>query len=137
MEVGFTGTQRGMTNSQKEELVKFLQDNKVTKLHHGDCVGADKEAHDIAVSLGIETEVHPPDKDDKRAFCKGDIIHEPKPYLERNHDIVDDSELLVACPFQSKEIVRSGTWATVRYARKSGSPIIFSPNPTDEELGLD
>jgi hypothetical protein len=43
----------------------------------------------------------------------------------RNHDIVDETELLIACPGELAEAVRSGTWATVRYARKLGRPIVI------------
>lgn len=41
-----------------------------------------------------------------------------KPPLVRNHDIVDSTELLIACPKEQVEVLRSGTWATIRYARK-------------------
>ena len=46
MIVGFTGTQSGMTDKQKKEL-KTLLLAVATELHHGDCIGADREAHDI------------------------------------------------------------------------------------------
>jgi hypothetical protein len=71
---------------------------------------------------GIRIVIHPPTDPKKRAFCKGAAeIREPKPYLDRNHDIVDEgSGLLIAAPFQEEEILRSGTWATVRYAWKIG-----------------
>jgi hypothetical protein len=62
--------------------------------------------------------VHPPTDDRKRAFCTGNGADwEPKPYLERNHDIVDETTILIACP-NGEERMRSGTWATVRYARQ-------------------
>jgi len=48
-----------------------------------------------------------------------------KPYLARNQDIVDETEVLIAVPAQKKEIVRSGTWATIRRARKAGRLIYF------------
>jgi hypothetical protein len=40
-------------------------------------------------------------------------------------DIVVESELLIATPKEVKEQLRSGTWATVRRARKVGIPIIL------------
>lgn len=36
---------------------------------------------------------------------------------ERNRAIVDAADLLVACPREAAEDVRSGTWSTIRYAR--------------------
>jgi hypothetical protein len=44
--------------------------------------------------------------------------HELKPYLARNKDIVRATEMLVAAPAQDIEQLRSGTWSTVRFARK-------------------
>ena len=46
----------------------------------------------------------------------------PKPYLDRNRDIVDACEVLLATP-DGPERLRSGTWSTVRYARKIGKPV--------------
>jgi hypothetical protein len=38
--------------------------------------------------------------------------------MERNRKIVDVVEVLLAVPFEDAEVLRSGTWATVRYARR-------------------
>jgi predicted Rossmann fold nucleotide-binding protein DprA/Smf involved in DNA uptake len=46
------------------------------------------------------------------------VMHPPRSFLERNHDIVDASEVLVAIPKETEEVLRSGTWATIRYAHK-------------------
>lgn len=117
MKTGFTGTQRGMTTAQWQVVGTFLR-NSHGKLHHGDCVGADAEAHDIALKLGLEIVIHPPLYDTKRAFCSGyHEIRMPKPYLSRNKDIVLETEQLIAAPGEEEEQVRSGTWSTVRYAR--------------------
>jgi len=45
--------------------------------------------------------------------------------LERNSDIVADSDLLLATPRFYEEELRSGTWATVRRARKANKPLII------------
>ena len=75
-----------------------------------------------------------------RAFCKGDETRKQKDYLDRNHDIVDETELLIACPKEPEEITRSGTWATIRYARKKKKKLrIILPNGRmigDELSGL-
>jgi hypothetical protein len=42
--------------------------------------------------------------------------------IERNTEIVDDSDHLFAAPKEQFEQLRSGTWATVRRARKKGIP---------------
>jgi len=125
MKVGFTGTQYGMTDHQKRAVRELLGRLKPSEFHHGDCVGADEEAHEIVRSLPFEVKIvsHPPSNPKKRAFCKADEEREPKPYLERNRDIVDDTSVLVACPSSVKEVLRSGTWTTWRYARKSSREI--------------
>ena len=122
MKVGFTGTKKGMTEKQKNKFARLILDLWPSEFHHGDCVGADAEAHQIVERLSfgnvIEIQIHPPENSDKRAFCKASIIRKPKDYLSRNHDIVNSTDVLIVCPKSNKEQIRSGTWATVRYARK-------------------
>jgi hypothetical protein len=115
-----------MTEEQEAELRRYLafkvSRNERVILHHGDCVGADAAAHQIARDLGITVVVHPPVSNKKRAFCEGDQELPPKEYLVRNRDIVDASQVLVATPGGFQEKRRSGTWATVRYATCGLSP---------------
>lgn len=130
MKAGFTGTQDGMTKKQRFALEDLLDELEVTELHHGDCVGADEEVNTIALAVGIRIVLHPPTDPKKRAFCVGAAeVREEKDYLDRNHDIVDGGEVLLASPKSDVEKLRSGTWATVRYARKRAKDIfIISPS---------
>ncbi|MBI2405091.1 hypothetical protein HYV22_02835 [Candidatus Gottesmanbacteria bacterium] len=125
MRIGITGTAKGATQAQKEFLEEFFQLNPPEELHHGDCIGVDAEAHDICrrVSPSTKIIVHPPLDPKARAFKQGDIVLPEKYYLDRNHDIVDQVDFMIACPKTSKEELRSGTWATVRYARRAKRPI--------------
>jgi hypothetical protein len=119
MIIGFTGTSAGMSDNQMQQLGTKLVELNATEFHHGDCVGADAQAHNLARVMFLLIHIHPPTNDYRRAFCTGaHHIHTPKPYLDRNHDIVDACDVLIATPEQDEEILRSGTWATVRYARK-------------------
>ena len=119
MKLGFTGTKEGMNNKQKKEFTDYLFSHpEINELHHGDCVGADADAHNIAISLGIRVIIHPPTDSKHRAGCPGHEIRKEKTYLVRNHDIVDETDALFAAPYTDQEIVRSGTWATVRYGKK-------------------
>lgn len=128
MKIGFTGTQQGMTENQSVMLHYFLSQCK-GEFHHGDCIGADAEAHDIAVIVNLEPVIHPPDIMRKRAFKKATQIRTPKPYLYRNRDIVDECDELIATPKEFKEQKRSGTWSTIRYARKLKKRVtIIYPN---------
>lgn len=133
--VGFTGTQQGMTPRQKEELRELLIALNPVAFHHGDCIGADAEAHEIVLSLGIEITIHPPHYSGKRAFCKrAQFVHPTAEYLQRNRDIVDDTSHLIAAPKTAQEELRSGTWATVRYARIVGNNVtILEPLPSTPE----
>lgn len=126
--IGFTGTQRGMTSSQAGYLnmdIRSLVNGEMIEFHHGDCVGADAQAHDIVRDIPADfyIVIHPPEFRAKRAFCKGDEILDELPYLTRNKYIVEQTELLYACPGESEEVIRSGTWSTIRYARKLSVPI--------------
>lgn len=133
MNIGMTGTHIGMTDLQKQTFDSFLRlltyKNEVT-LHHGDCVGADTDAHYIAYdNYSCNIVVHPPISPRARSYCHGryhdgplvEILPE-KEYLDRNKDIVSDSEILFGFPEGEIEKVRSGTWSTIRFARKIKIP---------------
>lgn len=121
---GFTGTRHGLTPPQRNAL---LSEIGVLHgwLHHGDCVGADAYAHALAVSFGLLVQIHPPIAPELRAWCRdADVVLEPAPHLVRNRAIVDATKLLIATPV-SEEVLRSGTWSTVRYARRIGRPVVL------------
>ena len=126
MRLGFTGTQKEMTIEQFEIILWLLKYYNPISVHHGDCIGADYEFHKLCRLKSAHTMIvlHPPINPKKRAFCNGDLIVNPKPYLERNKDIVNRCDLLIAVPGEKKEQLRSGTWSTIRYARKVGKPHI-------------
>lgn len=114
--LGFSGTRDGMTINQYATVEKLLTLSTVEEVHHGDCVGSDEQFHSICLGLGLRIITHPPIKDQYRAFCIGEENREPKDYLLRDKDIVDETEALMATPKQESMAVRSGTWYTIRYA---------------------
>jgi len=122
--VGFTGTRWGMNPHQMRKLEMMLAYMDICELHHGDCKGADYQAHLLAKKYSIRTIVHPPVDRIFRAFCDGDIVLPPKSYLQRNRDIVDSVELLIAAPIY-RIWYRSGTWYTIDYARKKGIDVVI------------
>lgn len=133
--LGFTGTQRGLTSAQWDKVYAIVLKALPKEIHHGDCVGADAQFHELARPFTGQVVIHPPINNAKRAFCHRfpnpsktpiDVLA-VKPYLERNHDIVDEVEGMIACPGEAGEVLRSGTWATIRYAVKTGKKcaIIF------------
>lgn len=121
--IGFTGTQRGMTEAQWAALWPLLLARAPGEFHEGDCVGADAQAAGMAREAGFRVVAHPPLVESKRAFFPADEWRSAAPYLERNHNIVDACEVLLATPGEFSEQLRSGTWATIRYARRVGRPL--------------
>lgn len=129
VKVGFTGTQRGMTQQQKEKFFEVIEALFPDEFHHGDCIGADEDAHYICCVFHYSIIIHPPTVATKRAFCRHEgegsyVVLPPKDYMARNQDIVDAVEVLVATPKGYAEELRSGTWATVRRAVKANR-IVF------------
>lgn len=125
MILGFTGTQEGMTVLQKAMFVGVLSRLCPVQFHHGDCIGADADAHALVRKHAPKCfiVIHQPDDDSKRAWCDGHKVIPPKPYLIRNRAIVGCCDELAAAPRSRVEELRSGTWSTIRAARRSGKPI--------------
>lgn len=124
VKVGFTGTQQGMSKWQEACLKELLVQLSCTELHHGDCIGADAEAHNIARQLGgIKVVGYPCDIESKRAHCLVDEVKAVLKPLVRNKLIVQSVEYLIVAPRTNEEELRSGTWSTYRYARQVGKPL--------------
>ena len=132
LRIGFTGTQNGMTHRQMRAVRLCIQEivassgNIPWELHHGDCVGADAQAHHIGQELGARIIIHPPIKSDLQANCTGAYItFPPQEYLVRNRDIVKWTQLLIAATQHDLEVLRSGTWSTIRCARRFKRSVII------------
>lgn len=128
--VGFTGTRRGMTFVQRRRLRDdVLWPMQPSDFDHGDCIGSDAQSHPIAILCGAKIHLRPSLVTSLRAFCEirtgVDTFYSPKPPLVRNRDIVDASKVLIATPGEMTEQLRSGTWSTIRYARKHGRRVII------------
>ena len=135
MRIGITGTRKGCTPQQLATAQDFLAGYEAedSQLHHGDCLGVDAELHELALELGLKVFVHPPADDSRRAFCEGFHVRaKPAPYLDRNRSIVLHTELLLAFPDSRTERMESGTWSTVRFARKTRQPAIAIIYPDGE-----
>lgn len=127
MKIGMTGSRDGITPEAMQSLTTFITTNlsEINEVHHGDCIGADKLFHYLCVQNNLKIVIHPPKYNTMRAFCKSDTILPVKDYLERNHDIVNSCDVLLAFPASEEEVLRSGTWATIRYAKKNNKKIII------------
>ncbi len=137
MKLGFTGTRDQWTSAQENaferELDRIAESDLVFGLeefHHGDCWGSDARASNYVWReyTACNVVIHPPANPCLRAFCESDLIREPKPYLVRNLNILREVEHLLAT-VAGDEVLRSGTWSTIRKAKKLGMPVsIVWPN---------
>lgn len=128
MRVGFTGTQRGMTEDQFNSFTTLMEGlRRVDEFHHGVCVGSDTEAHQWVRTHKISTKtiLHPPLNKSLMSDVEGSETKIAKDYLDRNRDIVDETDILIGTPETFTEQIRSGTWYTIRYARKKNKPIVI------------
>jgi hypothetical protein len=120
--IGFTGTRRGLTQKQSTtlwDILVDLQTDGYNEFHHGDCVGSDTSAALMATKLGMKTVSHPCEILKHRSFTPAVQYYPVLPPLQRNKAIVECSDVLVATPDAMTERLRSGTWHTIRYARKT------------------
>lgn len=130
LRVGYTGTRHGLTAPQRLTLERYLRALRhryeVIQGDHGMCVGGDDQFNTLCHDLHLLTGGHPPVDGKYVVNCVVDEIFPAKPYLMRDHDIVDISRWLIACPRELAEQWRgSGTWATIRYAEKMGKKVVF------------
>lgn len=120
--IGFTGTKHGMTPQQIQRIRFRLESLKrlgFIWFHHGDCLGADHQAHFIAKELGYKIALHPPldKKLAARLEADSDYVYPDGEYLARDRSIVDKSMMLLAAP-KGRPYPHSGTWYTIHYARQ-------------------
>jgi hypothetical protein len=140
MKVGFTGTRAGMSQAQEKQLAMLLvvfgiatPETETPEFHHGGADGADTEADRLACLDGYAITVHPCPgvvaddvRDGQTIFNSHPVtMTEVFPPLVRDRHIVDAVIVLIAAPRTDKEELRSGTWATVRYARQKGIPVVM------------
>lgn len=124
MKVGITGSRTGPTLAQLTVVTRELAAWVGDELHHGDCVGVDATVAAVASGLGYRTVAHPPQLLLYRAGHASDEVRSAQEYLARDRAIVDEVDVLLACP-DGPERLHSGTWYTIRYARKIGRRVIL------------
>jgi hypothetical protein len=99
--------------------------------NHGDCVGWDDAAarYVEAKFSRVAINKYPSNIAAMTANAPGVVVASPAPPLERNTAIVGASWIMIACPKEADEVVRSGTWSTVRRTAKANKPLIgVAPN---------
>ncbi len=128
MKVCVTGTRFGMKKPQLESFRRELLRLAPTVFRHGSCSGADDEAAQFADTLTSPRPYivsHPgPDGEWKAKFSNNDEVLPEKNHFARNRDMVDLSDVVIACPLHMTWDGRGGTEYTYRYALKKGKRVI-------------
>lgn len=136
----FTGTRQGWTGAQFKgvrRVFHILKDQGCRTLLHGVCVGSDESADALAIDEfqfitvgypGVNGQGQSPWRSHG---CRCAMMPEEE-YQIRDHKMVDRSEAVVATPKGMFEETRgSGTWLTIRYAKKQGKRL-YIVYPTGE-----
>lgn len=135
LHLGFSGTRYGMTLLQRRavyRVFRWYRDNRnAITVHHGSCVGADAEAHDIARMLGLAVALHPGVSADGssplRAECamlEGERVWMPRDFRTRNAAIAACTGVLVAAAGDDTE--DRGTAHAISCAVKLERPVVVA-----------
>lgn len=122
-EIAFTGNRGGMTPAQRQTLEKLIEGYGLghSIFHHGCAAGSDFQAAMIAREWGLWVVGHPGknayDEVVSNLTSADNETCDPESYIDRNRIMVRKGDLVIAAPRQTFEERRSGTWATIRYAR--------------------
>lgn len=132
LHIEFTGTRRGMTQSQLDVVVRLVRDSGASYAHHGCCVGADQQFHIVARAAGIWIVGHPGPGWPNGPLCARvicDEVCESAPYGIRNRAIVDAASyseenlrshgVVIAAPYEDTPQPRGGTWSTILMALRA------------------
>lgn len=128
-----------MSSKQRDAVARYLERiDDPAVMRHGGCHGADRDFHAILLTqLGVASaiEIYPSDASQDRwaRHARGPVIVMGiQPTLVRNKRMVTDAHHLLATP-GSTEVLRSGTWATVRYGVEAHCLVyIVYPDGTTE-----
>jgi len=156
--VFFTGTREGMTNEQREAVREILFARDVFSAHHGMCVGADHQFHEIVFGMRAPIEgggVRPlvvgwPGDVPRDLTVLGkvtcDTVKVKRPPLLRNKEMAAHAAyfeklrrekgsggevVCVACPLEHEPPAngRGGTWHAIRQFRSAGiAVLVVLPN---------
>lgn len=122
-----------MTDKQVESLDKVIgtlakRFSTIGIFHHGGGAGSEERAALLARVKGLKVTAHPTtnvNHRSRRLSLTSHIIMPPVDNALKNRNIVNISDLMIAAPYEEREVMRAGTWSTVRYTRLLAKPIII------------
>lgn len=121
--VGVSGSRHGPTPHQRRALATLLRLWKADIVIHGDCVGVDAYAHQLAKALGMESGAYPGNIERFRAHTEkkgAALVEEPMHPLARNELIALACDVLVAFPMPDSR----GTYHAIKMADRHRTPCI-------------
>lgn len=142
MKVGFTGTREWpapvaqiasfvrvvdcIFERYANPTLRYFGHRGPALFNHGDCIGWDDAAarYVAAKFPRVAINKYPSNIAAMTANAPGLVVAPPAPPLERNTAIVGASWIMIACPKEADEVLRSGTWSTVRRTAKANKPLI-------------
>jgi hypothetical protein len=128
MKIGITGTRSGMSPEQKIQFIKLIDKLKPTSFIDGCCIGVDEETYLIVKEMGIQTIGRPgysaltqENINEFRSVYQRDIMHMAQTHFARNRDIVKESDIMIAIPYELNG--KGGTNYTIDYSIKMKKPL--------------
>lgn len=120
LKVGFVGTSYGMTKQQRASVLKLLTildgSHSMESFHQCDYFGADGQVNSLIKSLSrIRVVTYPPKDLALRASLKSDVTMPV--FIQPQLLVADHSDVLIATPETSVEVLHSTTWWAVRQAK--------------------
>ncbi|MBS3914431.1 MAG: hypothetical protein KG003_08025 [Bacteroidetes bacterium] len=128
MKIGFTSPREGVSSVQIRTLIRLLglfDLKEGDEVHHGCCIGGDEKIHELIREYYPDVSIigHPPILTKFISqITDFDELRLPLDFLHRNKEIVNETDILIALP-SGPEVIRSGTWATIRYALKGSKSV--------------
>ncbi len=133
MIVAVTATRYSLTKAQVTRFMELITELDPRVFLHGGCKGGDFLCGLLVKQLLPRCVVWAHPANDVPGWMApygsfSDKVAEEEPALQRNRTMVDTCNLLLGLPQDFTEKTRSGTWATIRYARRWSETVpSFSP----------
>ena len=136
MIVGVSGSQNANINLHSHLIIGGIREHsdRGDQITQGGCIGADAIAM-IVARLVFDRPIHtvlPADHSKvfagwRRYTTTWEQMPDGTSYMDRNDRLVEQIDKLIAFPMEATEVLRSGTWSTIRRARRKGIPVIIVP----------
>lgn len=138
----FTGSTRPLDSREFEQLQDVIAGlDDAESFITGAAFGVDTAAHIISTNrhrgathrVAVPAAMHNEDLVRQAAEAGCSILYAAKgrtaaeSYMLRNDLLVAECDVLIAVPETAEEVMRSGTWATVRRARDAGREVRLRP----------